>query len=199
MNATETQPLPSLCNDLGLSLQCSAPPGGVYDSGERAWPSITYAVTLVKDGRAVWSGPYKLGIGHVKIPKKTPAVDAWTNTPETRGFTDEERAHLFTMQTRPHVQFKGESIRIQARLCAKLALFQKVSPKLADVVHSLLSDGAAFFDGQSFEQWAGDFGYDTDSRKAEETYRACDAIGRQLIRGLGRETVEKLREAAQDY
>ena len=89
--------------------------------------------------------------------------------------------------------------QLWASVAAKLAEFQKVAPKLADVVHSLISDGSAYFDGQSFEEWAGDCGYDTDSRKAEETYRTCDAIGRALVRGLGRETVERLREAAQDY
>lgn len=45
-------------------------------------------------------------------------------------------------------------------------------PKLDGVLESLSSDWSAV-DGASFEEWAGDLGYDTDSRKAERIYRVC--------------------------
>jgi hypothetical protein len=45
-------------------------------------------------------------------------------------------------------------------------------PTVADVLDSLASD-AASVEEMSFEEWASDFGYDTDSRSAEATYNAC--------------------------
>jgi hypothetical protein len=44
-------------------------------------------------------------------------------------------------------------------------------PRPADVLSSLLLDVTSA--DQSFEDWASDFGYDDDSRKAEATYNAC--------------------------
>lgn len=196
MNATETttQPatLASACEAAGLSLQCSPPrPGVDSEHSGAAWPHIAYTVTILRNGREVWSGPYKLGVGHVKPGK--PRVTMYGPTP----FTVEEESLLTTWQYKPHAQFLSKEL--WSSVAAKLAVAQKVAPKLADVVHSLISDGSAYFDGQSFEEWAGDLGYDSDSRKAEETFRTCDAIGRKLQCALGRELVEKLREAAHDY
>jgi len=45
---------------------------------------------------------------------------------------------------------------------------------------------------QSFEDWAGDYGYDPDSRKAEKVYRACQKLCSDLVGLLGKDTVEAL-------
>jgi hypothetical protein len=71
-------------------------------------------------------------------------------------------------------------------------------PDTCDVIHSLLLDGNAI-DHPSFEDWASDFGYDTDSRKAETMYRACLDIGLKLRASLGDELLRELRDAFQDY
>lgn len=46
----------------------------------------------------------------------------------------------------------------------------------------------------SFEEWAGNFGYDTDSRKAERIYQHCLATGDKLKLILTREQITKLAE-----
>ena len=54
------------------------------------------------------------------------------------------------------------------------ALFQVSKakpPKLDDVLHSLVMDSSA--SEQSFDDWCGEFGYDTDSIKALATYMDC--------------------------
>jgi hypothetical protein len=56
-------------------------------------------------------------------------------------------------------------------------------PTAADVLSCLCSDASAA--GQSFEDWCSDLGYDADSRKAEATYKACEAIAPRLTRFLG--------------
>ncbi len=70
-------------------------------------------------------------------------------------------------------------------------------PALRDVLYSLMSDGAA--SETTFEEWASEYGYGTDSRKAEEMYRTCDEHGKKLTRMIGTNNLAKLRELFQDY
>jgi hypothetical protein len=69
-----------------------------------------------------------------------------------------------------------------------------VAPKLADVLYSLAMD-VDVLDAGSFEEWASNYGYDTDSRKAEVTYRACLEIALKLRNGLGEDGLRRLRDA----
>lgn len=55
-------------------------------------------------------------------------------------------------------------------------------PTAADVLSSLLLDASG---PEEFADWCGDFGYDTDSRRAERTFKACQVIARKLRRFLG--------------
>ena len=58
-------------------------------------------------------------------------------------------------------------------------------PSAADVLECLLDDSSSFENASSFEEWAEEFGYDTDSRKAERTYKAVEAQAKKLRRFLG--------------
>jgi len=71
-------------------------------------------------------------------------------------------------------------------------------PLLRDVLHALLMDLSAL-DSPTFEEWAADAGYDTDSRKAEAIYRECVALALKLRAMLGDVALAQLREAFQDY
>lgn len=71
------------------------------------------------------------------------------------------------------------------------------APHAADVLHSLLMDSDAV--GQSFESWCSEYGYDSDSRKAEAIYHACQANADKLARVIKPETLRELREALADY
>lgn len=57
-------------------------------------------------------------------------------------------------------------------------------PTAIDVMSCLISDSAGV-DGQGFEDWARDLGYDADSRKAEKLYRACERQAAKLRQFLG--------------
>lgn len=57
-------------------------------------------------------------------------------------------------------------------------------PDAATVLDCVASD-ASGADGTSFEDWCADYGFDSDSRKAERTYRACVAQSRKLRKLLG--------------
>ncbi len=67
----------------------------------------------------------------------------------------------------------------------------------AGVLSCLLGDALA--SEQTFEDWASDFGYDSDSRKAESIYRACDEIGKKLRSVFGHDRMEHLRTLTQNY
>lgn len=51
-----------------------------------------------------------------------------------------------------------------------MGLAHTAKPILADVLDSLASDASPIIDVESFEDWAQDMGYSSDSRKAERTY-----------------------------
>lgn len=167
---------------LGFSLAItSGPTGQVRDND---WPCIAYTVRLEYKGRSVIETGYSLGVGHVKVPKR------WEDQPA--GLTSDEVCAFNTLRNNPHAQLKDKALH--ARFAAKLAKAQKVAPTLANVLHSLISDGEAYFDALSFEDFAANYGYDVDSRKAEATYRKCDEIGRALARGIPTDTLAKARE-----
>lgn len=176
--------------DAGLSLSVLSGPTGQVDNN---WPCIAYIVCLSLNGREIWRGDYRLGVGHAK---PFPAYERATDSRRC-DFTANEENLCHAWARKPYAQFTDK--QLWADTAAKLAKFQKVAPKLEDVTHSLLGDGSAYFDAQQFEDWAADLGYDPDSRKAEATFKACDEIGRAMSRAFTPEQLAGLREWASNY
>jgi hypothetical protein len=58
-------------------------------------------------------------------------------------------------------------------------------PDVAEVLDCLASDAASVENAGSFEDWCGEYGYDTDSRKAEATYRLIEKQAAKLKALLG--------------
>lgn len=58
-------------------------------------------------------------------------------------------------------------------------------PNAEDVLDCLASDAASIEIGHGFEDWADGFGYSTDSRKAEQTYKAIVRQSAKLRKFLG--------------
>ena len=69
-------------------------------------------------------------------------------------------------------------------------------PSLDDLFYSLVMDSSAA--DQTFSDWCSDFGYDTDSRQALQTYEACQESAVKM-RGLTTATLDQLREYFQNY
>ena len=76
-------------------------------------------------------------------------------------------------------------------------LTEPETPTLKDVLSCLLLDASSVRHGQTFDEFANEFGYDTDSRKAEGIYRACIETWQGLTR-LGAD-FDKLEEEFKDY
>ena len=58
-------------------------------------------------------------------------------------------------------------------------------PDAADVLNCLASDASGYENAGSFEEWAGEYGYDTDSRSAERTFSAVESQTLALRSFLG--------------
>ena len=77
-------------------------------------------------------------------------------------------------------------------------LAHKEAPTVHDVLGCLLTDVMTVENCESFEDWAGDLGFDADSRNAEKSYNACVESCPKLYEFLG-EYIEEFKEAAMDY
>lgn len=62
-----------------------------------------------------------------------------------------------------------------------------IPPKAEHVLDCIAADAAGFINARGFEDWASEYGYDPDSRKAEATYRAVEAEANALRKLLGSE------------
>jgi hypothetical protein len=65
-------------------------------------------------------------------------------------------------------------------------------PQLDDVLSCLASDAAGIENARSFEEWASEYGFDEDSRKAEKIFKACQKSAARLRRLLGNEAYNEL-------
>lgn len=179
----KTSEITSQLNDLGFSLEVLGNPiGQVKDN----WPNIHFSIRLMFRGKIVLESPYSLGIGHVQPGKYR------TGSLNLHGWTANEESLLMTWQSKPNANFKDK--QLQADVAAKLARIQKVSPQLEDVVSSLFPDGSPFFNAESFEDWAANFGYDTDSIKARDIYQTCMETGRKLSASIPKEVLSQAQE-----
>lgn len=142
--------------------------------------SLNWVVTIAIEGREVWKGDYSAGCGHTAAYKASRAELGMSNSVIR---VDAIRKECET------------GIAWNAKLSAPRL---KVSPNICDVLYSLSLDGSAI-DAGGFEQWASDFGYDTDSRKAEAAYKVCIETGLKLRNVLGENGLRELNNAIQDY
>lgn len=58
-------------------------------------------------------------------------------------------------------------------------------PSAEDVLDCLLSDASSVESARDFEDWCSNLDYDSDSRKDEKIYKACERIREKLQRFLG--------------
>ena len=72
-----------------------------------------------------------------------------------------------------------------------------VYPAVAGLLYSLQLDAEAC--GQCFDAWCRELNYDTDSRKALETYLLCQQDGMKYNQLFSREQREAIAEMLQDY
>lgn len=88
--------------------------------------------------------------------------------------------------------------RNSLRVCYSMGSAHRGRPRDLDILFSILSDANGVED-MDFEEWAAEYGCDTDSRKAERTYKACKRTAAGLARLFAADELEDLRELLEDY
>lgn len=198
---TKTEPSAEL-GLLGFSLAIHSGPTAARDS--EGWLHLAYVCGISFQGREIWRGDFRTGTGWIDLKKLAPRANS-----SFFGVPENLQGMWNLLERQPYANPKNKALELEfyAWACKQKREFEPRKgeplavklPTLADILSSLLSDGGAFFNAESFEDWARNCGYDTDSRKAEGIYRACMEIGRQLTAGLPPEILEKCREILEDY
>lgn len=161
---------------LGIEYEAVFIPQSLSRNADSDHKSLNWRVSLSK-GAYTFRTNYTQGIGHV------PGYCHSRSSYEARRLQDAQNA-ASEKGTYP----ANASLTKSAKLPA---------PGIRDVLHSLVIDAEGAF--ESFEDWCSNRGYDTDSRKAEATYRACQVEAQALARLMSGADLNKLRELLQDY
>lgn len=123
---------------------------------EKPWEHHLWDVTLTREGQSI-TLPYRMGLAHEQTKCGKPRPNAPTR-----------------YVRRPYETCGHER-------CEK-AGWQPTPPRLYDVLTSLKADATH---GETFADWCANYGYDTDSRRAMETYLACQESEDQSRRFFG--------------
>jgi hypothetical protein len=174
--------LKAALDELGVTMESTFVPWSESRSYERGAPvtkrSLNWRVTLKRNDREILTTDYFAGTGHAPSYK------------QGRITLDDEAKLIHETERGTKASLLSNANFITGR--------GPIVPDICDVVACLVSDASAI-DCRSFEDWAGDLGYDTDSRKAEATYRACLETGLALRASLGNAGFAKLQTACEGY
>ena len=138
-------------------------------------------IVTFSHGKRTLSMQYTMGAAHRH----------WTASVGTDGYPQ--------IKTKPK---KGERVDVHGRMLFGLEAYLKkwttATPPIAtNVLHSVALDRSAL--DEPFREWGENFGYDTDSIRAKETYEACVRQGIEANAFFGRELLDQIGEACQDY
>jgi hypothetical protein len=183
---TQQQPetLKAAVDALGLEYRAEFVPFSNSRNAKKATKpgdySLNWRVTISKGARSI-STDYMQGIAHIP------------------GYRHGTR---YTVDEWDALKFACESGRTAGRPGSVLGMSMGSkpipAPELHEIMYSLSMDASAL-DCATFEEWAGDYGYETDSRSAEKIYRECLRIALELRAMVGDAGLQSLSDAAQDY
>lgn len=175
-------------------------------TGKRPRRSLNWRVTIKRNGREVLTTDYGAGLGHAPAHQwqapKDPAArrhyearlvfeteQGFVSSPRFNSWApDDVKPKLVRDESKP--AYVGESGGPMKRC--------KIEPGACNVLASLALDSSVL-DAGGFESWAQEFGYDTDSRKAESIYNACLEIALKMRAAFGDAGLNALREACAEY
>jgi hypothetical protein len=178
---------------LGLTYTAEFVPQSHSRNKDNKEPSINWRVTIARNGQSLTTD-YMQGIGHAPGYRDMQSA--------VRKLSVNGRLTVDAQYARAEFQrIVCEIGRVPTLRWAHKYIASDLplsAPALLDVLYSLTLDSDAITSG-GFEEWAKDYGYDTDSRKAEAIYRQCIEIGLKLQHMIGADNLATLRELFQDY
>ena len=172
-----TTAVAAYAEELGLTLTAQFVPQSLSRNAQERTPSLNWRATLIRKGRgARFTTDYMQGAGHIP------------------GWSSLKGGYAYLNNYAREVAEKG---RYSPQGPDSISRRPLPAPSMADVLHCLLLDAEAY--GLPFEEWAGNFSFDTDSRKAERLYHECVATGSALSRLLTPPEMDRLRDLLADY
>lgn len=142
--------------------------------------AIYWDVTIKHNERAILTTQYSQGIGHLPKHLQVP----WN--------------HGVSMLLASAIEQATETGKARLKIDSAWPTKDLEPPTPEDVMYSIGID-TCVLDYATFEDWAYDFGYDPDSRKAESIYQECLAIALKLRAAIGDEGIQRLSNAFQGY
>lgn len=155
--------------NMGLSCTFEFVPFSSSRNKDNKQPSLNYQVMCLYNGKLFLTTEYTMGCAHVP------------------GYRQNDRSIDRTNMIREACE-RG------------YILFPRrtILPNIADVYYSIVMDSDVL-DYGNFENWAAEFGYDSDSIKAEKLYRMCLDTALIMRAVIGDSGLERLREVYRDY
>lgn len=208
----------AVIESLGLSVESEFVPWSKSRNKDEVRPSLNWKVTVKRDCRDVLTTDYSAGVAHCPSygAKKAPSTFEPHGYRNASGKPYSGTASMYR-SAKPHEilsQYRNEICAAECESGFPMEIdpwcrgtentFKRkpkapaIMPNPVDVFYSLAMDSDVLNYG-TFEEWAAEFGYDPDSRKAESIYRACLEIALKLRAAIGEDGLERLREAFQDY
>lgn len=171
-----------LVQSVGLEIKSKFVPFSLSKHSEEENKNLNWKVTL-SSGKKTMNLDFSKGVGHLPYPQTSfgvtnyqkrminEAIDSAIETGIARKLTIVDKDVKFLLG---NAQFPNPTLQeVLYSLCSN-----------SDVRHYL-----------TYEQWASDFGYDTDSRKGEKIYDSCRKVTADFMQLIGsEEKLEKLRE-----
>lgn len=184
MNAAAASQLPTMTDrvaEYGLTMKADRITSRPDSNGDEWHKTAThFLATLTAKGGQSMSNYYSMGSGHLANYIREKIKDRELPYPITA--KDAEKA-LRKVHSLHDQQVYNELV---SRYGAGFA------PKIEDIINSLTLDASSYEGARNLEDFCSEFGYSTDSRKAEAMYRACGETAKQLRYLIGREGFDAL-------
>jgi hypothetical protein len=187
MTDEQKQALAATIEGLGLTYSARFVPQSQSRNKDEKDPCLNWVVTLGR-GRQQIETDYMQGIAH---------LPGYCHSSANK-LIEAEAIHRAAETGKWNPKHDKAGLRAGASW-AQMSLEKPIPvPALDAVLYCLVMD-ANVLNSAGFEDWASEYGYDTDSRSAEATYRGCLEIALKLQAMLGAAGMAKLAEAFQDY
>ena len=173
---TNPNPFEAFAARHGFTMTAESVPFRPGASGDQWQDSALHFAAEIKtgDGRTIWRGFYSVGSA---FPMQ------WAK--EKRNPARLAPSEFLALRKLPAVPVR-ETLDAAALRELVRERYKRAAPlRLADVLESLSLDWGSVTRAESFEDWASDFGMDTDSRKAESMFRECEAGARTARAVMG--------------
>ena len=168
---TETTTLAEFIAAANLVMKVQPAPENPNMKDNDKWEADHWFYTL-NTSRRQMSGYFSMGIGHRTYKGHRPLVFMGKTFRKGDRIPNPGRITLAVEQT--------------------LKEFTPTAPTLETILDCLASDASGIENARTFEDWAGEYGYDIDSREAYKTYKVTKRQTEKLRALLGPELFDRL-------